>query len=239
MDWTKVEVTEKLKKISQKGFISIEDEMFREDDGVVGQVLEREFGISENNLHIADLGTFELKGMRYKKERSNKLTLFHKTSTSGMKPLQIFERFCYEKPSKRNGSMKKKLFTTIKGNRLNNLGFILKASDGYKLELYYHDEYLATWDLANGENKINQILLVLAETKGTANSKEEQFHYKIAYILSDPKNIYEAIDAGTVVLEFCIDQPADMTKAPHDRGPHIRIPVKKMNTLFGSVEQIL
>lgn len=239
MIWTKQAVTKRMAEISAKGFIPIPDEMFRNDDGIVGQVLEREFEVDENNLHIADLGTYELKGMRVKKGKSNKLTLFHQTSTSGMTPLQLFERFCYEKPSNRDGSLKRKLFTTIKGNRENNLGFILKAHDEFSVDLFYHDEHLATWDLASGENKIRQVLLALAETRGVANSKDEEFHYIKAYILSAPKNIYEAISAGAVVMEFCIDQPADRSKAPHDRGPHIRIPITKLNTLFDSVEQIL
>ena len=233
---TKEAVISKIHDISQKGFISIPEDMFRKDDGIVGQILEREFHVEENNLHIADLGTYELKGIRIKKRKTNKLTLFHQTSTSGIVPLEIFERFCYEKPSKRDGSMKRKLFTTIKGNRENNLGFILKSQGSHAVDLYFHDEYLATCDLASGENKIKQILLVLAETEGKANSKDERFHYKHAYILSNPKSIYESITAGAVVLEFCIDQPIDKSKAPHDRGPHIRIPVKKLNTLFETVE---
>ena len=239
MEWTKAAVIQRMEEISRKGFIAISDGMFRNDDGIVGQVLEREFGVDENNLHIADLGTYELKGLRVKKGKSSKLTLFHQTSTSGMVPRQIFERFCYEKPSRRDGSMKRKLFTTITGNRENNMGFILKARNGYDVDLFFHDEYLATWDLASGENKIHQVLLALAETRGVANSKEEEFHYVKAYILSAPKDIYEAIGAGAVVMEFCIDQPADRSKTPHDRGPHIRIPVKKLETLFGSVERIL
>ncbi len=239
MEWTKEAVISKIHDISEKGFIGVPQGMFRKDDGVVGQILEREFQVKENNLHIADLGTYELKGMRLKKGKPNKLTLFHQTSTSGMTPIQIFERFCYEKPSKRDGSMKRKLFTTVKGNRENNLGFILKYSTSYSVDLYFHDEYLATWNLASGENKIKQILLVLAETEGPVNTKNERFHYKHAYILSKPKNIYESITAGAVVLEFCIDQPSDRSKAPHDRGPHIRIPIKKLSTLFESVEQIL
>lgn len=239
MEWTKQAVIERMTKISTKGFIPIPEEMFRNDDGIVGQVLERGFEVNENNLHIADLGTYELKGMRVKNGKSNKLTLFHQTSTSGLTPLQLFERFCYQKPSKRDGSLKRKLFTTIKGNRENNLGFILKAHNEFSVDLLYHDEYLATWDLASGENKIHQVLLALAETKGVANSKDEKFHYIKAYILSAPKNIYEAITAGAVVMEFCIDQPADRSKAPHDRGPHIRIPLTKLKTLFDGVEQIL
>ena len=241
MEWTKETVTSKIKEISEKGFIPIPEGTYRKDDGIVGQVLEREFGVPENNIHLADLGSYELKGMRLKKKKTSNLTLFHQTSTDGLSPNQIFERFSYEKPSQRDGTPKRKLFTTIKGSKKNNLGFILKATGESTVCLYYCDEYLATWNLTSGEGKINQILLALAETRGTANSKDEEFHFVKAYILSSPKNIYEAISAGAVVMDLCIDQPAEDfgKKSPHDRGPHIRIPIKKLNTLFGSVEQIL
>ncbi len=241
MKWTKASVIAKIKQISEKGFISIPAGTYRKDDGIIGQILEREFGVPENNIHLADLGTYELKGMRLKKNKTSNLTLFHQTSTSGMTPNEIFERFSYERPSKRDGSLKRKLFTTIKGNKVNNLGFILKADGKSTVSLYYHDEYLATWDLASGEGKINQILLAMADTTGTVNSKDEKFHFVQAYILSSPKNIYEAISAGAVVMDLCIDQPASdfRKKAPHDRGPHIRIPIKKLGMLFDSVEQIL
>ena len=132
-EWTKERVTEEIERINRKGFIPISDGMFRKDDGVIGQVLEREFGVDENNIHLADLGTYELKGLRGRKGRISKLTLFHQTSTAGMTPIQLFNRFCYCKRSVRDGSMKKKLFTTVKGNRQNNLGLILKASNGYEV----------------------------------------------------------------------------------------------------------
>lgn len=241
MTWTKEKVTARMKEVSEKGFIPIPEGTYRKDDGIVGQVLEREFGVAENNISLADLGTYELKGTRLKKNKASNLTLFHKKQTSGMSPSQIFKRFSYERPSRRDGSLKRKLFTTIKGDRQNNLGFILKASGEANVSLYYHDEYLATWDLTSGEGKINQILLAMAETTGVANSKDERFHFVKAYILSSPKNIYEAISAGAVVMDLCIDQPASDfgKKAPHDRGPHIRIPIKKLHLLFDSVEQIL
>ena len=239
MEWTKEKVIERLHEIEKKGYVPIPEGMYRHDDGIVGQVLEREFGVDENNLHIADLGTYELKGLRYKEKKGNRLTLFHQRSTSGMTPLEIFERFCYEKPSIRDGSMKRKLFTTVKGDRKNNPGFILKARNAHAVDLYHCEEYLATWDLESGKRKIDQILLALAKTQGRMNSKEERFHYVKGYILSGQKDIYEAIYAGAVVLEFCIDQPADQTAAPHDRGPHIRIPVAKLDKLFKHVEQVL
>ena len=82
---------------------------------------------------------------------------------------------------------------------------------------------------------------LLTRRTGAVNSKDEKFHFVKAYILSDPKNIYEAISKRGVVMDLCIDQPASDfgKKAPHDRGPHIRISVKKLQLLFDSVEQIL
>lgn len=241
MEWTKDKVIQKMEELKERGFIRIPEDMFRKDDGIVGQILEREFGVIENNLHLADLGTYELKGMRKKKNKASTLTLFHQTSTAGLTPSQIFDRFSYERPSKRDGAPKRKLFTTIYGNKYNRLGFILRGNKDGNVDLYFKDEYLATWDLTSGNGKINQILLALADTKGAANSREEEFHFVEAFILSSPKNIYDAIESGAVVMDLCIDQPASdfRIKAPHDRGPHIRIPIRKLNDLFDSVEKIM
>lgn len=239
MEWTKEQVILRLKEVESKGFIPVPAGMYRNDDGIVGQILEREFEVDENNLHIADLGTYELKGMRVKKGKSSTLTLFHQTSTEGMTPLQIFDRFSYVRASQRDGSLKRKLFTTIYGNKENSLGFILRPSGTSNVDLYYHNEYLARWDLTSGLDKIQQVLLAFAETIGPRNTEEEQFHYIRAYILRSPKNIYNAISEGAVVMDLCIDQPADGSKPVHDRGPHIRIPIRKLNALFDVVEQVL
>lgn len=93
MEWTKEQLILRLKEIERKGYIPVPAGMYRNDDGIVGQILEREFDVSENNLHIAVLGTYELKEMRANK--SSTLTLFHQTSTEGMTPLQLFDRFSY------------------------------------------------------------------------------------------------------------------------------------------------
>lgn len=238
-EWTKDEVIEKLKDINKKGYIHIPKNMYRTDDGVVGQILEREFGVKENNLHLADLGKYELKGMRYKKNRPNILTLFHQKPTSGMTPIEIFNEFGYIKQSNRSNLMKKKLFTTIRGDKINRLGFILHPIDENKVELYNNDKYIASWDLTKAKEKIQQVILVFAETKGMTNSPDECFHYIKAFLLKNPCNFSSAISQGAVVMDFCIDQLADGSKPPHDRGPHIRISIKKLSYLFENVEEIL
>ena len=72
-------------------------------------------------------------------------------------------------------------------------------------------------------------------------SKLKLMNYRCFGSEEQVKNIYEAISKRGVVMDLCIDQPASDfgKKAPHDRGPHIRISVKKLQLLFDSVEQIL
>ncbi len=238
-DWTKEAIIQRLIEIERKGYIAIPKESFRNDDGIGGQILEREFGVKENNLHSADLKKYELKGLRYKKSKPNMLTLFHQKPVSGMTVNQIFDRFGYIRKSKRSDILKKKLFTTISGNKYNNLGFILKAKSDTEICLYHKDEYLATWNLSEAANKINNVVLALADTQNKTNSSEETFHYIEAYLLENRKSLADAITAGAVVMDLCIDQPADKSKGIHDRGPHIRIPVKKLSYLYDSVERIL
>ncbi|MCL2695685.1 MAG: MvaI/BcnI family restriction endonuclease [Clostridiales bacterium] len=239
MIWTIETIKERLISIKAKGYIPVPERKYRKDDGIVGQILESEFGITENNLHIKDLGAFELKGLRHKKGRSCMLTLFHQKSSCGLTPIQIFDRFGYIKKSNRSDIMKKKLFTTIRGNKVNSLGFILRVEAENEINLYFHEEYLATWDLSEARNKIDQIVLAFANTKGTVNSKEEQFHYTKACLLSDMLSLADAIAAGAVVMDLCIDQPADGSRGAHDRGPHIRIPVKKLDKLYAKIEELL
>jgi hypothetical protein len=241
MSWTKESIIEKLNEIKAKGFIPVPDIMFRKDDGIVGQILEYEFGITENNLQLSDLGKYELKSMRSRKGRTNMLTLGHQTSSSGMTPIEIFNRFGYVRKSNRSDIMKKKLFTTIKGDKHNNLGFkigVCPKSDK-EFSLYYKDEHLAKWDMSAFVDKVQNIVLVFAEPKGKTNSPDEQFHYNKAYMLSGLKCIREAILSGALVMDLCIDKPVDSPKQPHDRGPHIRIPIHKLSYLFDNVEQIL
>lgn len=237
MNWTLDQISKKLVEIKKKGFIQIPPEMFRRDEGIIGQILEREFNLIENNLSIRDLGNFELKGMR---KKSGTLTLCHKTTESGLTPIQVFNRFGYEKPSKRDRSvLKKKLFTTVKGTRQNSLGFILKSSDSSSIKMYYGDEFICGWNLEKSIAKVDQIILVKAETKGRTLAKDEQFLFVEAYLLDELKNMDELVDSGVIVIDFCIDQPINSNKGPHDRGPHIRIPKSKLLYAYKDVKKIL
>jgi hypothetical protein len=236
-NWTKEEVKAKLNELKNKGFLSVPEDMYRKDDGVVGQILERQFGVGENNLHFGDLGDFELKGMRNRKSKSN-LTLFHKKPISGMTVIEIFDRFGYIKRSNRDPEvMKKKLFTTIKGGKSNSLDLWLKANNSSEINLFYQDEYISTWDL--DLSKISQMVLAFADTQGMVNSKEEKFHFVEAYMMSGINDITSLINDGILVMDLCVDKPLNSNKGPHDRGPHLRIPVSKLNKLYSNIERLI
>lgn len=237
MEWTLEAVVQKLKEIKEKGFISIPEGMHRTDDGIVGQVLEREFHIEENNLCLRDLGEFELKALRTK---SKNLTLAHKTTKKGMTPIQIFDRFGYIRVSNRDpNQMKKKLFCTVNGRKANRQTLKLKSENSVTVDMYSGDEHLCHWDLTETLKKIDQIILVTADTQGKTNAKDEKFHYTKAWLMRGLNDLTDLINNGIVVIEFSIDQPLDdygnPMKAPHDRGPHIRIAKGKIKKAYQEV----
>lgn len=242
-NWNLEEIKQKLSEINQKGFISIPDELYRRDDGIIGQLLEREFGIAENNISLGDLGRFELKGIRKKKNQSGYLTLSHKTPNKGMKPIEIFHRFGYFRESKsKPGQKKKNLFVTVKGTKENSVGLRLRGIDNGHLDMVSGDEFICEWNILEPLKKINQIILVFAETTGKTKANDEKFHYVEALLLDELKPLKNLIDNDVIVIDFCIDQLLDAKgkplKPPHDRGPHIRVPLNKIEKAYENVIQI-
>jgi hypothetical protein len=236
MIWTREQIKKRLLEIKAKGFLPIPDSMYRRDEGVVGQILEREFDIKENNISVRDLGSFELKGMR---KKSNRLTLCHKKTDRGLSPIEVFDRFGYEKPSNRDASiLKKKLFTTVTSVP-NKLGLRLVPSRNNRIDMYYNSEFICSWDLSEQLEKINAILLVFAETKGKTASKEELFHFTNAHLIQNLKPLSLLVSSKAIVIDFCIDKQADSDVSPHDRGPHIRMPRSKLFIAYEFNEQIL
>ena len=235
--WEIEQIVEKLNDISSRGFIGVIESDHRTDDGVVGQVLEKLFGIRENNLCVGDLGKFELKSARVK---SSTITLCHKKPNRGLTPLELFERFSYVKPSKRDPSViKRKLFTTVTGKKPNSLGLRLVGLKNHRFELHYENEQLCEWDISEQISKIDSVIMVFATTEGATNSRSEKFHYNEAFLLKDILDIGTLISSGIVVLDLCIDQVLGGKKAPHDRGPHIRVPKSKLFKAYKTVIPLL
>lgn len=237
--WTLENIKKQLEITYKKGFIGKDETLveYRHDDGAIGQILEKEFNVKENNLTVADLGEFELKGMR---RNSNTLTLCHKRTENGLSPIGVFDRFGYVRRSLRNPNvLKKKFFATITGKKQNNHGLRLMSNKQNRITMTYKEtEFICDWNLEDSLQKINSIILVFADTIGVTNSAEEKFHYKEGYLLKNLKDLSTLVNYGNVVIDFCIDKPLDEKKAPHDRGPHIRIPKRKLFESYESVQLI-
>lgn len=250
MQWTLEAVVKRLTEIKAKGYIPIPEGMHRTDDGIVGQILEREFDVEENNLPVGDLGIFELKGIR---KKSTNITLSHKKGEVGLSPIDIFYRFGYIRASRRNPEiLKKKLFVTVNGEKPNPQGLQLRGiedeENSSRLDMVYcandtEPEFICEWDLSGKLEKMNKVILGIAETTGNTNATDETFHFTQAFLLEGLRPINELVKEKIVVVDFCIDQPilADGTplKYPHDRGPHIRIAKAKLKKAYETVEQIL
>lgn len=241
MEWTLDAVTKRLEEIKAKGYIPIPAGMHRTDDGIVGQILEREFHVVENNLSLRDLGTFELKGIR---ATSTNITLSHKKAQKGCSPIEIFNRFGYIRASNRDPNvLKKKLFVTINGIKPNPQGLMLRGIDDVSVDMVYGNEFICEWDLTAPLAKMDQIILGVAKTTGKTNATDETFWYEAAFLLDGLKPLKALIDSGIIVIEMSVDQPvlADGTplKAPHDRGPHIRASVAKLPRAYNVVKRIL
>ncbi len=241
MPWTREAVEQRLLEIKAKGFIPIPAGMHRNDDGIVGQILEREFDVVENNLPIRDLGNFELKGIRSK---SSNLTLSHKKAEIGLTPIEIFHRFGYIRHSNRNPEiLKKKLFVTVKGTIENRQTLRLRGIGDAALDMVSGDEMICEWDLSAKIDKMDKVVLGIADTIGSTNSLDEQFHYIKAFLLDGLRPIRDLVDRDIIVIDFCIDQPLLADGTPngpiHDRGPHVRVPVRKLLHAYERVTQIL
>lgn len=246
LGWSLDQIIQNLQEIKSQGFISIPSNIYRKDEGVVGQILERKFNVRENNLSVRDLGSFELKGIR---STSHIITLCHKKPIEGSNPIQIFDRFGQITPSNRDSTLlKKKFFSTINGTHVNRQGLQLIPDDAFKFSMFHispgKKEFICRWDLQEQIRKIDNIILVSAKTQGDTNSPDEKFHYTDAWILNGIKRLDSLIKEGVIVVDFCIDQSyisihGPAIGIPHDRGPHIRIPRAKLLNGYNRVIKIL
>ena len=174
------------------------------------------------------------------RNNSSTLTLCHRKPEKGLNPIQIFDRFGYVKASRRDATiMKKKLFCTITGKGYSNLGFILRPYQQSYIDLFHYNEFICRWNLTDAINKMNKLILVVAVADGKINTIGERFHYVSGYLYNDLRPMNDLVGEGKIVIDFCIDQQLDGIKGPHDRGPHIRIPRRQLESAYHQVKVIL
>ncbi|MCX6763411.1 MAG: MvaI/BcnI family restriction endonuclease [Candidatus Moranbacteria bacterium] len=226
---------EQLKKIKTTGFVKTH----RVHDTGIGKTLEDLLGIKENNLKLPDVGKVELKAKRI--DSGSMLTLATKSpEPKGINKI-LFERYKYlDKERKYN------LHSTVYGSRKNPQSFGI-VFEGEKLVLKNKFKIKAHWPISIFDDvlkaKSNKILLVFAETKGERKTKNEEFHFREAYLLSNLNiNKFKAAVKSNklkVDIRIGIYRSGKNKGKYHDHGTGFRINKKDFLQLFDKFIQII
>jgi hypothetical protein len=223
-----------LLEIKKKGFM----ETHRLNDTGIGKTLEDLLGIEENNLRLPDVGEIELKAKRIDSE--SMLTIATKSPEPRGVNRILFENYRYkDKEGYYN------LHSTVYASKINPQGFRIKVKDN-KLFLENTKHIQTYWLLSIFDDvlksKSNKILLVFAETKGERKTKNEQFHYIEAYLLSNMniKKFRTAIknDKLKVDIRIGVYRSGKLKGKYHDHGTGFRINKRDFLHLFDSFIQI-
>lgn len=230
------QLVQKLKQIKEMGFIPTT----RAHQGGVGNTLENQLDIKENNLHLPDIGRIEIKAKRI--DSQSMLTLSSKAPLPRGVNRVLFES--YKRKDPETGYYK--FYSTVGGKLKNVRGFKVKLI-GDKLVLENPKKIEVYWPLLqlNDVMKTDQeyILLVLAETRGGLGKSDEKFHYKEAYLLSgmDFTKIKSAIPSGhlKVDIRIGVDLTGKRAGKYHDHGTGFRVLKNDYLKLFNLSKQLI
>ena len=224
-----------LEEIRERGFIKTH----RFHDNGIGKTLEDLLGIKENNFRLPDVGDVELKAKRI--ESDSMLTIATKSPEPRKVNKVLFNKYKYlDKEGHFN------LHSTVYGSRKNPQSFQvifernkLVLKNKYNIEIYWpvsiFDKVLKA--------KSNNILLVLAETKGKGKSPNEKFHYIEAYLLSNLniKKFKSAVKTNKLKIDIRIGvfRSGKNKGKYHDHGTGFRINKRDFLHLFDNFEKVL
>lgn len=164
--------------------------------------MEEELGIAENNERIQDL-IFEGKKVELKAQRRSTVspvTLFTKEPKKpGLSDRSMLEKYGY---SDKDG--RRALKVTLKADQPNLQGLELKINtkEGKLSIAHMTDGDLWFWDTSSLKLKIDNLLLVFADSKRVGET--ESFHYNEAYYLSDfdQEKFFKLIDSSKIVVDL-------------------------------------
>lgn len=229
------QLTKKLLEIKALGFVNT----VRAHQGGVGNTLEYYLNIKENNLRIPDLGEIEVKAKRI--DSKSMLTLSSKAPLPRGVNKVLFNNYKYPDPQE-----KFKLYTTVRGSKTNNRGFRIRVERN-KLILENLNKIIAYWPLEKLDDVLKvgseEVLLVLAETKGDFGKSNEKFHYTEAYLLSELglEKLQKAIllDYLKVDIRIGYDLTGKNAGKYHDHGTGFRIFKNHYLYLFKNLVKIM
>ncbi len=233
-----VELKEKLKKISFLGYIQS-----KKGDKEVGELLERQLGISANSSKNPDYKGIELKAKHNNKTRANLFAQVpnYTHSLSKIKKItEIADQFGYNQ----NGYMV--LRNTIFATKSNSQG--LKFNIDYKKEILFetsvNDKGLKDFAVWEFQTLINRLKKKHKETFWiTAEKKEENskvyFKYKSVVHTANPNShmLIDLISKDIVTMDHLISTKKENGKIKRiEKGPLFKIKPKDINLLIPTVD---
>ena len=241
------ELKNKLKIISNKGYIPTR----RKGDTGVGQTLEQELGLIENNDSAPDLGSLgELKARRSKQKSLTSLVSINRCIEWGSRCGCLYDAITYFGKERTDGEFVLNLSLNFKGKTEivnEERGFTAKIW-GNKIRFYGTEQwmppgYFFSIDLNKAyelyENKFESGLIsVEADTMG--DGVHEKFHYKSAYRYSslNVQRLVNLVKSGIIKIDFrCRTQNGGY--GVRDRGTVLRIDPKYFGYLYENTENLL
>lgn len=259
--YTKVELTEKLKKISKMGWIR---NARQGNQGGIGNTLENLLGIKENNLPIPNAAEWELKTQRI--ATSSLTTLFHlEPSPQAIKFVpKIFlplYGWTHLEAGKKYSKMERSFRQTIHGQNPSDRGFMVKIDGTQKRILISfdaskvaikHKKWLNSvkkkvghlnkldpepyWGFDDLEHKAGTKLLnsfyVQAEVKKEGNI--EFYHYTKVTMLQkfSFEGFLKALEEGKILVDFD-------ARTGHNHGTKFRLRQNCLPMLYEKVTKII
>ena len=233
-----VELKDKLKKISCLGFLES-----KKGDKEVGELLERQLGISANSSKNPDYKGIELKAKHNNKTRANLFAQVpnYTHSLSKIKKItEIADQFGYHQ----NGHMV--LRNTIFATKSNSQG--LKFNIDYKKEILFetsvNDKSLKDFAVWEFQTLINRLKKKHKETFWiTAEKKEKNnkvyFKYKSVVHTANPNAhmLIDLISKDIVTMDHLISTKEENGKIKRiEKGPLFKIKPKDISLLIPTVD---
>lgn len=205
----------------------------------IGKTFEDLLGINENNFRIPDVGDVELKAKRT--ASSSMLTLATSTPHPRGAIRELFKHYKYL-----DSEGYYNLHSTICGSVPNPQSLKLKIVDN-KLVIQNDLNIEAYWPLSFFNDilkaKSNKILLAFADTRGKTNTKDEEFHFNEAYLLSglNIDKFESAImnDKLKVDLRVGVYRSGVNKGRYHDHGTGFRMFKKDFLHLYDNYNQVI
>jgi len=196
---TLTEINKILKKLNEKGFVS----SLRKGPTGIGHLIETEFGLSETNVAVKDIGgRVEIKATR--RDANSLITLF--TFNRGVWRIKLIDLINNYGYIDEKGRMS--LYNTVYFGLVNSHGFYLTIDRPKSLIILNNEkqENIAEWSIFSVTGKfmykLDRILLILADSKTVGD--RELFHFNEAYLLEEPtpNNFLKAFEDRKVMIDL-------------------------------------